>query len=86
MFEILMLLGFFYGGFCYLLPERKHPVKPAPPKQGKNLFPVQATPAKPRQTGPHSPTCDKRYPEAQKTFSSRPFSRQRKLCKAGRLC
>ncbi len=86
MFEILMLLGFFYAGFCYLLPPKKQPAKPTAPKQNGNRLLAQATPSKPHKIEPHLAIKDKHRSDTQKTLRKRRLANQRRLCKAGRLC
>jgi hypothetical protein len=86
MFEILMLLGFFYAGFCYLLPEQIGPAKPTAPKRNDNRLLKQATPLKPRKIKPHIAANDKHRPGMQSPLCKEHQANQRKLCKAGRLC
>lgn len=86
MFEILMLLGFFYAGFCYLLPERKTPAQSVKPKQNGYGFPPQTTAPKPHQSGPHPAANEKRHLRAQMPLRNGHRASQGGLCKASRLC
>ncbi|WP_432821927.1 hypothetical protein [Trichloromonas sp.] len=78
MFELLMLLGFFYAGFCYLLPEAKQPSQPTAMKRIDDRLLCRGTRPKPRKVAPHLALSSKRCPGAQ--------DGQRKLFKADRLC
>lgn len=82
MFEILMLLGFFYVGFCYLLPGMIPTTKSTLSKSHPNSRRQEATPARPNKKLPHFPPKDK--PQHGSTQGR--LADQRRLCKAGRLC
>jgi hypothetical protein len=85
MFEILMLLGFFYAGFCHLMPEKNHPAPPSA-KQRKMNFRLKVAAGEPRPAAPHPAVGDKRPPGRIKAVPDGHLPSQRRLCKAGRLC